>query len=146
MILAMAICLQATARGYGQTISLSLTNAPLETAFKEIKKQTGFRFIYSRTDLQASRPVTLHITNKPMEEALRLLFSEQPLDYVIETNHVVVRRKAIATPVVVPVTPADISGKVITEEGLPLAGQCTSQRFRAGCLHQCCRGIFPSGY
>ncbi len=118
----MAICLQATARGYGQTISLSLTNAPLETAFKEIKKQTGFRFIYSRTEMQASRPVTLHITNKPMEEALRLLFSEQPLDYVIETNHVVVRRKAIATPVVVPVTPADISGKVITEEGLPLAG------------------------
>lgn len=122
MILTMAICLQATARGYGQTISLTLTNAPLETAFKEFKKQSGFRFIYSRTEMQASRPVTLRITNVPIEEALHLLFSGQPLEYVVETNHVVVRRKAIAVPVVVPVTPADISGKVLTEEGLPLAG------------------------
>lgn len=116
------MCLQAAAHGYGQTISLTLTNAPLETAFKEIKKQTGFRFVYTRTEMQASRPVTLRITNKPMEEALHLLFSEQPLEYVIETNYVVVRRKANTIPVVITVVSAQISGKVMTEEGLPLAG------------------------
>lgn len=118
----MAVCLQAAANGYGQTISLSLTKAPLESAFKEIKKQTGFRFVYTKTEMQASRPVTLRITNKSMEEALRLLFSEQPLDYVIETNYVVIRRKINAAPVGVPIAPAEISGKVITEDGVPLAG------------------------
>lgn len=118
----MTICLQAAAIGYGQTISLTLTNAPLETAFKEIKKQTGFRFVYTKAEMEASRPVTLRITNKSMEEALRLLFSEQPLDYVIETNHVVIRRKANVAPVAIPVIPTEISGKVMTEDGLPLAG------------------------
>lgn len=51
-----------------------------------------------------------------------MAFRQQPLEYVIETNYVVVRRKANTIPVVITVVSAQISGKVMTEEGLPLAG------------------------
>lgn len=122
IILTMTFCLQAGAHGYGQTISLTLTNAPLEIAFKEIKKQTGFRFVYTRTEMQASRPVTVRFTNKSMTEALDILFSGQPLDYIIETNHVVIRRKSKVSPVTGPIPPQEISGKVMAEDGLPIAG------------------------
>lgn len=120
LILTMAICLQAAAYGYAQTISLSLSNAPLETAFKEIKKQTGFRFVYTRTEIQASKPVTLHVSNKSLQEVLSLLFSQQSLEYVIEGNHVVIRRKE--KMVIAPHSPIDIQGKVVTEDGSPIAG------------------------
>ena len=39
-------CLQVQANGYAQTVTLSEKKAPLLKIFREIHKQTGFKFFY----------------------------------------------------------------------------------------------------
>ncbi|MBI3137203.1 MAG: SusC/RagA family TonB-linked outer membrane protein [Sphingobacteriales bacterium] len=119
-ILTTAACLQAAAHGYAQSISLTLRNAHIETAFREIKRQTGYRFVYTKAEMQASRPVTLQVSKKPLQEVLELLFADQPLEYVVEASHVVIRQKRETVSKAIP--PVEIRGRVITEEGLALTG------------------------
>lgn len=116
-------CLQASARSYGQTVSLSLQNAPLEKAFKEIKRQTGYSFVYTRAQLKNTSPITYQVTNGSLKDVLEQCFRNQPLSFVIEDKYIVVQTKAITVPA--PATkqiPIDIRGKVVGENGEPLPG------------------------
>ena len=47
-ILLTAFCIQLSARGYSQNITLELKDAPLERVFREIQKQTGYGFLYTK--------------------------------------------------------------------------------------------------
>lgn len=113
-----ATCLQASATGYGQTVSLSLQNAPLEKAFTEIKRQTGYHFVYTRAQLKHTKPISLQVVNGPLKEVLEKCFQDQPVGYVVEDRYVVVqdRRVAVGAPLF------DVSGRVINEQAIPLAG------------------------
>lgn len=116
-------CLQASARSYGQTVSLSLQNAPLEKAFKEIKRQTGYSFVYTRAQLKNTIPITYQVANGSLKDVLEQCFRNQPLSFVIEDKYIVVQTKTIPTPTSVAVTdPIDITGRVVNESGEPLEG------------------------
>lgn len=118
ILLTVIACFQSSARGYGQTVTLSLENASLENAFKEIKKQTGYSFVYTRVQLKNTLPVTCQVKNGNLKEALELCFRNQPLSYLIEDHYIVVQTKtAISQPLLM-----DISGKVTNEDGEALAG------------------------
>ena len=41
-------CMEVSAGTNAQTVTLSLRNSSLERVFKEVKKQTGYGFIYTR--------------------------------------------------------------------------------------------------
>lgn len=116
-------CLQASARSYGQTVSLSLQNAPLEKAFKEIKRQTGYSFVYTRAQLRNTLPITYQVSRGPLKDVLEQCFRNQPLSFVIEDKYIVVQTKAIPVP---PPTTQQLSitiaGKVINENGEALSG------------------------
>ena len=123
ILLAVVFCLQVSATGYGQTVTLAVKNAPLEKVFKEVKKQTGFSFVYTRDQLKNSLPVTCNVVKAEIKEVLSLCFSNQPLSFVIEGNYVVVQSKnATPKPVSQSDSLIDIKGHVMNENGEPLAG------------------------
>lgn len=116
-------CLQASARSYGQTVSLSLRNAPLEKAFKEMKRQTGYSFVYTRAQLKNTSPITYQVTNGSLKDVLEQCFRNQPLSFVIEDKYIVVQTKTIPTQSSVTVTnPIDITGRVVNENGEAVIG------------------------
>ena len=116
-------CFHASAKGYSQTITLSLNNASLEQAFKELKKQTGYSFVYTRDQLKNTSPVNCKVKNAGLKEALDLCFRNQPLSFIIEDRYVVVQTKpAVAQTAVRQMFSIDITGRVISETGEPLAG------------------------
>ena len=59
-----AFCLQVSATAFSQKVSISQKNVPLEQVLKEIKRQTGYFFLYD-LDLvqQKSKPVTINVKN-----------------------------------------------------------------------------------
>ncbi|MBX2933902.1 MAG: SusC/RagA family TonB-linked outer membrane protein [Ferruginibacter sp.] len=115
--------LQVSANGYGQTVTLSVKNIPLEKVFKEVKKQTGFSFVYTRDQLKNSLPVTIHIVRAQLKEVLSICFSNQPLSFTIEGNYVVVQTKHTTLPTILqPDSLIDIKGHVINENGDPIPG------------------------
>lgn len=123
ILLTVVACLQVSATGYSQTVTLSVKNEPLEKVFKEVKKQTGFSFVYTRDQLKNSLPVTCNVVKAALNEVLSVCFRNQPLSFVIEGNYIVVQTKNTslqATPQ--PDSLIDIKGHVMNENGEPLAG------------------------
>jgi TonB-dependent starch-binding outer membrane protein SusC len=123
ILLTVAACLQVSATGYGQTVTLAVKNTPLEKVFKEVKRQTGYSFVYTRDQLKKSLPITCNVVKAELKEVLFICFSNQPLSFVIEGNYVVVQTKN-TQPVFIQRSDSiiNVKGHVINERGEPLAG------------------------
>lgn len=123
IVFILAAFLETGARGYGQTIHLSLNRVPLETAFNEIKKQTGYRFIYIKEELSLAKPVSIEIKQASLAQVLDICFRDQPFKYQIEDRYVIVTRR-VETPIESPPAPAalTITGNVTNEAGEAVAG------------------------
>lgn len=125
VILLIAACLGAAAKGHSQTITLSESNAPLETVFKKIRQQTPYTFVYRDEWMQQSKRVSIAVTNATLLQVLSLCFRDQPLTYTLIGNTVVVKQKeeeAKKVEAVTAVPAIDVSGVVTDENGVPLVG------------------------
>ena len=105
-ILLLVACLLSHVKGYAQNITISLKNVTLEQAFKEIKRQTGYNFIYTREQLQHTILITLEMRNATIQQVLDSCFSQQPVTYTIQNKFVIIRSGAGPIPVSKPL-PAD---------------------------------------
>lgn len=125
-MLLLVVCLQVSARVYPQKVTLSETNVPVQRVFEEIRKQTGFQFLYSNEMLRNTRTVTTQFKETPLKEALDQLVSNQPLTYSIEDNNtILIKPKKAAASVVemeATVVQTNIRGKVLDAQGMPLIG------------------------
>ncbi len=122
----LAGCMHAYATGYGQKITLSEKDVPLTKVFKEIKKQTGYQFLYISEQLQQANKVTIAIKDASLEEVLEYCFREQPLGFEIKDKTVIVRPKArLISSLQQGVTPRaliEVRGVITDENGAPAQG------------------------
>jgi TonB-linked SusC/RagA family outer membrane protein len=86
-------CMQVSARGRAQNVSISVSNTSIKKVFQEVKKQTGYDFFYDKNDLQRAGTVSLKLNNVPLDEALRQCLKNQPLTYTIIEKTIIVRKK-----------------------------------------------------
>ncbi len=124
LILLFAFCFEVHAKGFAQQISLSEKNAPLHKVFKEIKKQSGYHFLYTDEMLQGTQLVSISVKNGSLKEVLDKVFSRQPLQYTIMDRTIIVKPKEEWLPVktVVTTSPPIVKGIVRDALGNPLAG------------------------
>lgn len=64
---------------YRQPASLTFSNATLQQAFDSLKSASGINYIFDR-EVHADARVTLSVTNKPVEDILRLLLATNQLE------------------------------------------------------------------
>jgi TonB-linked SusC/RagA family outer membrane protein len=122
-IILFTISLHVAANGTAQKVSLSVKGGSLKTVFIELNRQTGYNFLYSDAVLAKAVPVTIKVKDLPLADVLVLCFKDQPLDYTMDDNAIVVMPKPEPVPVpgTLPVIPPiDISGRVINENGEPV--------------------------
>jgi TonB-linked SusC/RagA family outer membrane protein len=123
ILLTAVACITASANGFSQTVTLSVTNAPLEKVFKEIKKQTGYTFVYIRAQLKNSLPVSCHVENAGLKEVLDICFIKQRLSFVIEDRYIVIQTKeAVAEAPSPNLSSINIKGRVLNENSEPIEG------------------------
>ncbi|HEX6848100.1 MAG TPA: TonB-dependent receptor, partial [Chitinophagaceae bacterium] len=132
-IFLLAVCLNASANGFSQNVSLHEVNSPLDKVFREIKKQSDYTFVYTKGLLKKANTVTVNISNAPVEQALEACFQNQPLTYTIFNKMVVVKEKeadasAKTETVLIAAPPITVTGKIINDKGEPLAGATVSER------------------
>lgn len=106
----------------GQKITLSEHNTPLRTVMEKIKTQSGFNFFYVKDYLTEAHAVTVKLTNAPLKNALDLIFADQPLTYVIDSNVIIIRKKTPSTAATPAASKDTVRGRVTDEEGKPLTG------------------------
>ena len=76
-------CLQVSAGGHAQTVTISLKEAPVEKVFREIKKQTGYFFLYNNEVLTRVGKVDIQVKNSTVEQALDICFKNKEVSFKI---------------------------------------------------------------
>ena len=124
-------CLQVSATGHSQNITISEKRAPLEKIFGAIEKQTGYTFWYKMELLQNAKPVDIDVKNAILEKVLQIVFKDQALTYNIVEKTIVVKER-LSTWYETPdskttgATPSiDIHGRVVNEQGEPVVANIT---------------------
>jgi len=100
-IVLLATCLQVSAFSYAQEVNISGKDLSLQKIFKEIRKQTGYNFIYTNEELKQASAVTLHEKNAGLKEVLDICFARQPLTYKIDDKIIIVQPKAAGPDAVI---------------------------------------------
>lgn len=124
-VIILAACLQVTAAGYGQKISLKEKDSPIEKVLKKIQQQTSYRFLYTSQLLEGTPNVSIAVKDASIEEVLDLCFKGQRLDYEINETTIIIRprREVVLTenkPFVK--DPIEVRGVITDENGAPAQG------------------------
>lgn len=126
-VLIFAFCLNVSATGFSQSITLSVRNAPLEKVLKEIRRQTGYTFFYKTNLLRNTPKVNVSVKNANIRETLDLCFNEVPVEYAIVAQTVVISPKKQIAAVAHDITTEqdkiliEVQGTVTNTSGEPLA-------------------------
>lgn len=99
IILLIAACLQVSAKGYSQKITIKENNVPLQKVFEEIRRQTDYDFLYVDEVLKTAQKVSLNIEKGSIEDVLDVCFKNQQLSYIISGNTIIVQRKTLVPKV-----------------------------------------------
>jgi len=122
ILLTVITCILSATQCFSQTITLSLKQVSLEKTFKEIRKQTGYTFVYTREQINKSNPVNINIKDASIDHALDICFNNQPLTFVIDSKHIIVKDKPQNTNSLSSATGVDITGKVVNDQNEPVVG------------------------
>ncbi|MGK6352835.1 TonB-dependent receptor [Parapedobacter sp. DT-150] len=116
---------------FAQKLTLNEQRAPLKKVFDEVRKQTGYAVFYKSGHVKNAKPVTVNISDVPLEEAMTKILEGQELDFSIDEKTVVIREKEVVEKVKdffvagsdksVP-TQQNIHGTVTDSLGQPLEG------------------------
>jgi TonB-linked SusC/RagA family outer membrane protein len=116
VIMILALSLQVTASGFAQRVSITKKDASLKELFKEIRKQTGYDFIYNNEVIERAGIVSVQVKDKDVSDVLKDVFSQKRLVFFIEDKNIIVKVRDAAPDRL-------INGKIVAEEdGLPLPG------------------------
>lgn len=86
-------CLHVSAHGFSQKVTVSQKKATLEQVFNQLKKQTGFSFIWDEQTIKQAGRVDIEIKDATISEALNLCLKDQPFTYHIIGKIVVIKQK-----------------------------------------------------
>jgi TonB-dependent starch-binding outer membrane protein SusC len=121
-LLILIAALHVGATGHAQRVTISVKNASIENVFKEIRKQTGYQFLYNNQMLDKAKKVSITIQNATLTEALDVCFADQPLTYEIIEKTIIIKVKqqspnADATSML---ASFDVSGRITDAKGNPV--------------------------
>jgi TonB-linked SusC/RagA family outer membrane protein len=119
LILLISALMHVNAAGYAQKITLINENAPLTEVLKEIRKQSGYSFIYNQKSLKSARNVSLNIKDLDINEALQLCFKGQPFTYEVLMKTVIIKAFKAGNTVLADIK---VTGTVTDIKGVPISG------------------------
>ena len=111
----------ASVYGQERTITLNLSKAPLNTALKEIEKQTSMSVVYNTNDVDINRIVSIKVTKESLNNVMNQLFRGVNISFSIVDNHIVLSAKSNKEDQQKK-TPIAASGTVTDSKGEPLIG------------------------
>ncbi|NQX42303.1 TonB-linked outer membrane protein, SusC/RagA family [Pedobacter steynii] len=114
--------MQVSAATFGQRITINQRNASLETVLKEIRKQSGYSFIYDVKTLNQTQKINVVIRNASIEDALKKSLDGLDLAYEINGKVISIKKKEGLPELFFDkrLKIIDIKGKVVDEGGKPI--------------------------
>jgi TonB-linked SusC/RagA family outer membrane protein len=123
-VILLATLLQVSASTFGQRITMTQKNAPLEAVLKEIRKQSGYNFYYDWKAIPKNQKISVSVTDASLNQTLDLALKGLDLSYEINGKSVSIKasEKSFFENLVARFRAIDVKGKVLDENGAPLVG------------------------
>jgi len=80
-----------TTQAQTSTYTFSFNNAPINGVIAEIAKKSNYQFIFDADYLKKAKPVTAKISTNSLKTVLETVFKDQPFDYEINNNTIVLK-------------------------------------------------------
>jgi len=143
VFLVLIASMHVSAKAYSQKVTLTEKDAPLNKLFNEIKKQTGYTFVYTQTILEKAKNVTIDVHDVSLDKALSICMLDQPFNYEIIEKTIVIKPNKTDTDFELPKPPPiDVSGIVTDGEGRPLSGVSVIVKGAKGGTETDANGVF----
>lgn len=115
---------KVTATANAQKLNLTLKDVSLETAFNEIRKQTGILFWYDKEEINKDIKISVSIKNANIKQVLEECLKGLPYTFEIFDKTVPIRKKGNSNLIQENSETLDfvIKGKVIDEQQSPMPG------------------------
>lgn len=119
-----ASLLQVSAGGFAQKLTMHQDRASVKQIFKEIRKQTGYDVFYLPEVINDKKVVIARFSNTPIQQVMEKCLEGQQLTFAIFENSIVIRKQpsSFLEKLKDYLNAADIRGKVVDENGMPLPG------------------------
>ncbi|MES2650523.1 MAG: SusC/RagA family TonB-linked outer membrane protein [Bacteroidota bacterium] len=123
-VILIATLMQVSAASLAQRVTLNQQKTSLEKIFREIHKQTGYDFLYDKELLDKKEPISINVSNEPLEVVLAKCLNDQSLVYSIEDKMIVIKaeEKSFFEKIKDRLSAIDVRGRVINVDGSPLSG------------------------
>jgi TonB-linked SusC/RagA family outer membrane protein len=124
-VLLIASMLQVSAATFGQRITLNQKNVELESALKEIRKQSGFSMIFDGRVLPPKQRINTTLQNASLDEALSSVLKGLNLTYKIEGKIITIQKtekSSFLDEMIKRLQDIDVKGKIVDETGKGLIG------------------------
>ncbi|WP_240903079.1 TonB-dependent receptor [Sphingobacterium sp. SGG-5] len=125
IVILLVVGMHLSAFAVAQKVTLNHKNAELATVLKEIKKQTGYNFLYDADAINKASKITLNAQDVNIKEVLDHCFKNLSLQYVIQGKNIIISRrtnKNFTESEIMEVQQRTIQGTVRNEKGAPLVG------------------------
>lgn len=122
LVLLLNFCfLDAVAVVSAQRIRMSKVDASLTEVFREIRKQSGYDFVYAAPLHKLSGKININVNNAILTEVLDRCMDNQALEYEIKDNAIVIRERSTV------IADRTITGVVYSKaDQLPIPGATVS--------------------
>lgn len=108
--------------GRAQKVSLSLRNAKLEDALKEINKQTSFSFLYKDALIRGANRIDINLEDVSLQDALSRLLENNKMTFRIINKTIIISLASERPAAQGNVQQNQVKGTVKNAEGEPLIG------------------------
>jgi hypothetical protein len=119
--LLLVACLQISAKGLSQQISIKERNAPLKRVLKEVARQAGISIVYDESLMARANPVNIDLKNATIKEALDLLLLNQPLSFSMEGQRITIQQLSADVKPMAD-TGILVTGRILGDAGEPIPG------------------------
>lgn len=123
IIIMTTFLIQVSAAGLAQTVTLQEKNASLRGVLTEIRRQTGYDFIFDAKHIENAQKVNLSVSNLKLEIVLNELFKDQNLSYSIKDKFIVLepKKETIFERIANALKRIDVRGRIVDDQGNPIA-------------------------
>lgn len=125
LVASAALCLNLSA--FSQNVSFSVQNVTVKEAMEQLKKTSGYSFVFSSSDVDTSKKVSVSGHNSSIQDIVKQILQGQNVDYEIQGKKVIVKRQSVVAPAFQSGRKVNVKGKVLDANGEPVIGAAVKE-------------------
>ena len=115
LVASAALCLNLSV--FSQNITLKTGNVTVKEAMEQLKKSSGYSFVFSSEDLDTQKNVFISVQNGKIEDAIKqILAGQDGITYQIQDKKIILKREKGEVRI------STIKGQVVDTKGEPIIG------------------------